>query len=116
MAAAAGTEPERGQIRDACSILGKKDRTVRALAASGKLPGCARIGGTWTFNLAKLRAYVEFREREAWRSARPQRGVTGAGTRYGAGFRPEAAISDGRYEQTIQKLLSAAARPNVPAR
>ena len=56
--------PERGDITDAMAILGiRKARTIEAMAARGELPGAAKIGRRWTFNLAALRAYVEEQER-----------------------------------------------------
>jgi hypothetical protein len=103
-------KPERGTIQDALSILGKADRTVRAMAAKGKIPGAAKIEGTWTFNLDLLRNYVSSKEQEAWQRARPQRAVSGGRASSTVGFKPAAKTSNGHYEQTIQKLLQAAGR------
>jgi len=109
-------ETERAPIQAACAILGKQDRTVRALASSGQLPGAAKIGGAWTFNLVKLRAYVDFKEREACQNARPQRAVSGAVKRSGGAFKPAAVTSSGHYAQTIQRLRQAADRRNAADR
>jgi hypothetical protein len=99
-----GTKPpERGSIQDAVSILGKHERTIRAMAGRGELPGAARIGGTWTFNLESLRAYVSSKELEVWQSARPQRAVSGGAKCSGAGYPHELA--------TPLKQLAAAGKP-----
>jgi len=108
-------QPERGSIQDAASILGKHPRTVRAMAGRGELPGAAKIGGTWTFNLDILRTFVSSKEQEVWQSVRPQRAVSGATTSSMGGYKPAAKISNGHYEQTIQQLRKLAARQSEPA-
>lgn len=59
-----GAARERGTIDDAVAILGICARTVRQLALLGELQGAAKIGRRWTFNLERLREYVEQKERE----------------------------------------------------
>jgi len=113
--ARAAKKPQRGTVQDAVSILGKEARTVRAMASRGEIPGAAKIGGTWTFNLDRLRDYVASKEREIWQSARPQRAVSGATTSSMGGYKPAAKISNGHYEQTIQQLRKLAARQSEPA-
>jgi hypothetical protein len=110
----AAKKPQRGTVQDAVSILGKEARTVRAMAGRGEIPGAAKIGGTWTFNLDRLRDYVTSKEREIWQSARPQRAVSGATTSSMVGYKPAAKISNGHYEQTIQQLRKLAARQSEP--
>jgi hypothetical protein len=107
--------PERGSIHDAASILGKHPRTVRSMAGRGKVPGAAKIEGTWTFNIETLRDFVSSKERELWQSVRPQRAVSGGAKCSGAGFRPAVATSSGHYGQTIQGLLQVAAKSTMPA-
>jgi excisionase family DNA binding protein len=63
------TSRERVKIAEAVVILGLSDRTVRALAERGEIPGAAKIGRRWTFSLARLRDYVRQKETEACRSA-----------------------------------------------
>src|SRR3954451_8890051 len=58
---------ERVCIGIASAILGRGSRSVLDLAARGELPGAAKIGGRWTFDLAKLRAYVREREQACHR-------------------------------------------------
>ena len=55
-------DPERIQTAAAARILGIAPRTVRDLASQGKLPAAAQIGRTWTFDRAKLRAFVSAKE------------------------------------------------------
>jgi hypothetical protein len=57
----------RIQSREAASILGISQRTAQTLALRGELPGVARIGRVWTFDVDKLAAYVTQRERDAER-------------------------------------------------
>jgi hypothetical protein len=106
----------RGTVRDAVSILGKEARTVRALAAKGKIPGAAKIGGTYTFNLELLDTYVSSKEQELCQSARRRQVVSG-GTGYSTvGYKPAAKTSNGHYAQTIQRLREVAARPSATER
>jgi hypothetical protein len=107
--------PERGSVQDAASILGKHPRTVRSMASRGKIPGAAKIEGTWTFNLETLRTFVSSKEREQWQGAKHQRVVFGGAKCSGAGFKPAVATSNGHYGQTIQGLLQAAAKSTTPA-
>ena len=102
----------RIQLKDATPLLGLPERTVRAMAACGEIPGAARLRGRWTFNLEKLRRYIAFKEAEACQGASPRRAVSGAAARSGAASRLKVATSNGLYAQTIQKLQSAGTRSN----
>ena len=97
---------ERGTIHEAVAILGICARTVRHLALLGEFRGAAKIGRRWTFNLERLRDYVEQKERESCRSAKHPRERSGAVRFSGDGFKPTALTSDGRYARTIQSLRS----------
>ena len=68
---------ERVSIERAAVILGPPLRTVQALAARGEIPGAAKIGGRWTFDIEKLRRLVRQRERETWQSGRRRPDATG---------------------------------------
>ena len=65
----------RIQSAAAARILGVSQRSVQALACRGELPGAARIGGSWTFDRAKLSAFIDQRERDAERPAIPARAL-----------------------------------------
>jgi hypothetical protein len=107
---------ERGTIQQAVSILGYEPRTVRAKAARGLLPGAAKMDGSWTFDLVKLRNYVAFKETEVCQSVRHLQAVSGAGTSYGAVSRPQGATKSGHYTQTIQRLRELAGKRTAIAR
>jgi excisionase family DNA binding protein len=61
--------PERIKTAEAALILSLSMRTVQSMAARGELPGAARIGPQWTFNEAKLREFIAYKERETERKA-----------------------------------------------
>jgi Helix-turn-helix domain len=69
---------ERITIGAAVGVLGVPERTVRDLALRGEIPGAAKIGGRWTFDLARLREYFRRQEAATCQSARPQRARSGA--------------------------------------
>ena len=48
----------RVQTGEAARLLGISRRTVQSLAARGLLPGAAQVGKLYTFDAAKLRAYL----------------------------------------------------------
>jgi hypothetical protein len=106
---------ERIRIATAVAILGVPERTVRDLALRGEIPGAAKIGGRWTFDLARLREYIRHREAATCQSARPQRAHSGVATSFGVVRRSADRTSSGRYGQTIQRLRNAAARKTEPA-
>lgn len=77
----------RCRIAEACYWTGLPARTVQNLAASGKIPGAAKLGGLWTFDRARLRGWIRERERACGASQgskpplpRPERGGTVGGT------------------------------------
>ena len=95
----------RCKIDGAVARLGLEPRTVRNMAAAGDIPGAAKIGDTWTFDVVMLDAFVSEKERETCQnSRRPRRAVTGGKVSFGAGFKPGAATTAGHFAQTIQKL------------
>ena len=62
--------PERGPIGKAAAILGLPLRTVQDQSARGEIPGAAKIGGRWTYDIETLRRHVKQRERETWQSGK----------------------------------------------
>ena len=102
----------RCKIDGAVARLGLEARTVRRLAAAGGIPGAAKIGDAWTFDIAKLDAFVSEKERETCQNGlKPQRAVTGGRIPSGVGFKPGAATTDGHFAQTIQKLRASVGKP-----
>jgi hypothetical protein len=104
--------PERGQMADAIRILGLKPRNIAARAARGHFSGAFKDGGVWTFDLAKLRAYVANKEYEQCQQAaqkrRPVR--SGAVARSTVVRALRADSSHGRYKQITQNLRRNAAK------
>jgi Helix-turn-helix domain len=93
---------ERVSIEKAAAILGPVVRTVQDLAARGEIPGAAKIGGRWTFDIEKLRRLVRQRERETWQSGKRRPDATGGAVPSGRGLRYADAKSDGRW--TVAKV------------
>ena len=72
---------ERDNIDEAVAILGLSRRFVQERAAAGLLPGAAKFGRRWTFDLAKLREHVKEKEAETWEQAKSlKRRVAVSGT------------------------------------
>lgn len=99
-------QPERGNIKDAAAIYGLPLRTVQSMAKNGEIPGAAKFGRRWTFDLGKVRRHVRLKEQETWRNAnqRPHRDAIGGAIPCGAGLRSMAATSDGRFTQVTRRL------------
>lgn len=51
------TLKSRANSTTVASLLGSTKQKVAALAAQGRLPGAAKIGSRWTFDLEKLQAF-----------------------------------------------------------
>jgi hypothetical protein len=109
---------ERVTINVAESILGLKRRNIQAKSARGEIPGAAKIGGLWTYNLAKLRGYVEQEEERQWQqSVRRHRPVaTGAAIPCGAALSSMVVKSDGRYKQITRRLRQSGGKRGKSAR
>ena len=98
--------PERISISFVADILGISARTMRHMAQRGELPGAAKIGRRWTFDEARIRAYVRRQEAATCQSARHLPDVSGVATPYGVAFRSAGETSSSRYARTIQRLRS----------
>jgi predicted DNA-binding transcriptional regulator AlpA len=59
--------PTRIRPAEVARITSLSVRQIQAMAAAGKIPGAARLGGVWSFDLAKIDAWVRAAEREAIR-------------------------------------------------
>jgi len=64
---------ERISLDDAVPLIGVSTRKLQQLAARGEIPGAAKFGRRWTFNLVKLRAYIAAKEAEVRKQAKPPR-------------------------------------------
>src|SRR5262249_3722241 len=96
---------ERGTAKQAAAILGLKPRKLQAMSQRGEIPGAAKLGRQWTYDLAKLRRFVEQQETATTcqRSARPRQDATGAAKFFGAKLRSAGGASGGRLRQMIQQ-------------
>src|SRR5262249_4366876 len=102
---------ERGTAKQAAAILGAPTRTIQDLAARGEIPGAAKAGRRWTFDLEKLRRLVRQKERETWQHANRQQDVFGAAKIFGGGFRFAGENSDGRFTRVTRRLRARNTRP-----
>lgn len=64
---------ERVGAAEAAAITGMPMRSVQALAAEGRIPGAARLGGRWKFDEARLRAWLDEKEGETACRTKPPR-------------------------------------------
>src|SRR6516165_4766945 len=87
---------KRINISDAASELGVPERTVRDLALRGEVPGAAKVGRRWTFDLDRLREHIRRLEALACQSARPRRAPSGATASYGGARKSARATTSGR--------------------
>jgi integrase/recombinase XerD len=85
-------------IAEAAGILGVPERTVRDLAQRGELSG-AKIGRRWTFDLGRLRDYVQNKETQAWQGARHRRVVSG-----GAPPREPYKTASGQFKRLVKSV------------
>ena len=70
-------------------------RQVQSMAASGKIPGAAKLGGVWTFDPAQVRAWIRAEERRACRAV----DISSSGATFGL----DASVSSGReYKRSLR--------------
>jgi hypothetical protein len=107
-------EDLRISIEKAIELTGRNRRALQSLAATGKIPGAAKIGRVWTFNLYRLRRWIRQLEAESCKKENAPRGMpTGAARSCGAGSWSEDKSSSGAYERTMQLLRSGASKSVV---
>lgn len=58
-------QQERIRLAAACLITGLTTRTLQSLAIRAIIPGAAKLGGSWTFDVAKLRNWIAEQETHA---------------------------------------------------
>ena len=106
-------QAERIVVEDAMSILGLSGRMIQEMAQRGEIPGAAKFGRRWTFDVAKLRAMIADKEHDTWQRSNERRHpvVTGAATRFGVVNASKAANSASRFTQTIRRLRGKDSRP-----
>lgn len=108
---------ERVRVTRAAEILGVTIRTVQSLAQRGTIPA-ARVGGVWTFDEQKLRAWLSQREIEQCLKGEVEacpKGATGAGMSSGSARPSKGGSTAKAYEQAMSRLRSAKRSASVPA-
>ncbi len=88
--------PERCRIGPALGITGLGLRQMQAMSARGEIPGAAKLGGTWTYDVRKLRQWVREKETETCRAI-----STNAATSGGRESKFEGATLDEAYERLL---------------
>jgi hypothetical protein len=96
---------QRGTAVEAAARLGLKPRKLQAMSQRGEIPGAAKLGRQWTYDLAKLRRFIEQQEKVTTcrQGAKPRRAATGAALPSGAALRPAGDSSAGRLRRMIQQ-------------
>jgi len=87
---------ERCRSDSALLITGLKLRQLQAMSARGEIPGAAKLGRTWTYDVRKLRTWV--REQEAVTCQAISIGGAKSG---GHESRFDGAMSDEAYEHLL---------------
>jgi hypothetical protein len=77
-------------------LTGLGERQLQMLAARGKVPGAAKLGGTWTFDKAVLRRWIRQEQERTCRNISPS--VTGSGT-------PELSDAGTTYDEAYEQAL-----------
>jgi hypothetical protein len=111
----ARSAPERIGSEAAAAMLGLAPRTLLHHAMAGSIPGAAKVGGNWTFDVAKLRDFIRQKESETCQGAKPRAVVSGGIASYGAKPKLMASVGNGLYKQTIRNLRRSAAQKARPA-
>src|SRR5262245_14063715 len=93
---------ERGTTEQATTILGLKPRKLQSMAQRGEIPGAAKLGRQWTYDLTKLRRFVEQQE-QVCQNAKPRPDATGAVEFFGEKFKLKGGNFGGRLRQMIQQ-------------
>jgi hypothetical protein len=108
----------------AVAICGESERTLQAAAARGDIPGACKPFKCWTFNEAKLRAWIASKEQKPCRidpneveerGARQRTRSSGARSG-GRGSRSPAVSSEEAYQRAMRALLGKEPRSGTTVR
>ncbi|MGG5812569.1 helix-turn-helix domain-containing protein [Falsiroseomonas sp. CW058] len=83
-------------------------RKVQEMAAAGKIPGAAKLGGSWTFDPVKLRDWIAQQESLACRATSMRERASSGGA-----SRSPASSIDAAYERLIRGKQRSASRPGA---
>src|ERR1700683_752265 len=79
-------------------------RQVQSMAAAGKIPGAAKLGGVWTFDPVQLTAWIRRQEKACQRNSRP------TATRGTASSGDVLSLPDGNIDEAFARLIHARRR------
>ena len=95
---------ERGTAQQAAAMLGLKPRKLQTMSVHGDIPGAAKLGRLWTYDLAKLRQFIDQQEKITCQgSAKRPPDATGAAISSGRKLEGVGVSSAGRLRQMIQQ-------------
>ena len=98
---------ERIKASQAAGVLGVSKRLVTLMASRGQLPGAAKIGSLWTFDLEKLKKWVEEQEKKCQKTTQTETlSFATASTTCEPALRVK--LSKSRYEQAMSLLRARA--------
>jgi phage terminase Nu1 subunit (DNA packaging protein) len=94
-------KPERISAKEAALILGRPVRTVQDWAAQAKIPGAAKVVGSWTFDEQRLRNWIRRLEAEQCQEDLYRGTCTGVEESFGRGSKSGAVTIASRYKQLL---------------
>jgi excisionase family DNA binding protein len=101
--------PRRIRLKEAADALGATVRHVQSLVARGDLPGAARVGKLWTFDVRKLERYIAKREVAA---CQPKRTYIKGATFGGSAPHWEEKSDAKAFALAMSRLLGKSVTPN----
>ena len=107
MLSALAPETKRIDSATAAAMLGTSQRSTQDMALRGEIPGAAKFGDKWTFDLEKLRRFIEQKELETCQNAQHRPDVIGGARPSGVASRSAASSSAGRFGTTDPKVAKA---------
>ena len=101
-------EPERIRTAEVVRLTSLSIATILDMARTGRIPGAAKLGGTWTFDPLQIRAWIRQQERKT--ACRTRVTSTKEATRTGAASALMAWNLDERFEQVTRKKPGAGSK------
>lgn len=99
--------PERIRPRAVSEMTSLSVRKVQEMAAAGAIPGAAKLGGIWTFDPIRVRAWIREQERTCLAKQETSTRATASG---GDGSRSPDESIEAAYEQLIPAKRRGASR------
>lgn len=86
--------------RDVARITSLSVRKIQEMAAQGRIPGAAKLGGVWTFDPTQIQAWIRGEERLACQTRDTSTGAVRPG---GLGSVLPAASIDDAFERLLRR-------------